>query len=198
MKIDNPVYDASQIVSGRFPLARMLDMVAGSTFIGQGVGVSPIQSDLVTRVDLVIDARILPIIKTAVQTVNNSIVLVNDNHLLLAVAANDIWVIELFLLVTSPTATPDVAWAFTVPAGGSIYGVWFFNQDGVQASSYTDLTAQRTIAGVDNTTKYMQTRALYFGAGTAGNVQLQWAQAVATAEDTQVLENSFMLCHKLD
>ena len=32
--------------------------------------------------------------------------------------------------------------------------------------------------------------------GTAGNLQLQWAQDVATAVDTKVLTNSYLEAHK--
>ena len=45
--------------------------------------------------------------KTADETVNNSNALQNDNHLLLALAANEVWQVELTLLLLSTSTTPD-------------------------------------------------------------------------------------------
>lgn len=44
--------------------------------------------------------------KTADQTVNNSTTLVNDNHLSLAVGANEVWAIFLCLRISQTSGTP--------------------------------------------------------------------------------------------
>jgi hypothetical protein len=132
--------------------------------------------------------------KTATETVNNSTTLQNDDHLLLAVGANDAWQVNLILRVTS-TAVADFKIDFTVPASG--------------AFSYktTDLTL--TFANQNAGTPYAfainpsTTAALvflygiYIGGGTAGNLQLQWAQSTQEATDTQVLINSCLIAYQL-
>jgi len=132
--------------------------------------------------------------KTADQIVNNSVVLVNDTHLLLPVAANEIWLIHMILRMVAANATPDLDYAFAVPAGGVIEGmeIWDYNT----SSPLEDLTAENT-TNVETAVRYLQIYILYVGGGNAGNVQLQWAQNVATAVDTTMKINSLMLCHRI-
>lgn len=137
--------------------------------------------------------------KTADETVNNSSTLQNDDHLLLAVGANEVWHIFMLLIVTTE-ATPDFQYAFTVPSGGSIKG---FNAGhiGALASALValadnDLTVAQQINGAI-TTDFVAVWGLYVGGANAGNLQLQWAQATANASNTTVFTNSFILAFKL-
>src|SRR4030042_1672706 len=52
--------------------------------------------------------------KTADETVNNSIALQNDDHLLFAIGANEVWDVTLMLLVTTPSVTPffKIGWSY--------------------------------------------------------------------------------------
>ena len=55
--------------------------------------------------------------KTADETVSNSTVLQNDDHLVLSVGASDVWDILMVLRINS-SAVADFKWVFTVPASG--------------------------------------------------------------------------------
>jgi len=134
------------------------------------------------------------IFKAGDESVNDSIVLQNDDDLVLAVGANDVWLIHMLLYLISATANPDLDYAFAVPAGGAvrIMDAW----SDTTANPHSDGTNERTVALV-NAEQYIQIICLYIGGGTAGNLQLQWAQHAAVAEDTTVKANSFMLCHQL-
>ena len=129
--------------------------------------------------------------KSADQTVNNSITLVDDDELLFAVGANEVWDVWLFLRLISDS-TPDLKFAFTVPPSGTI----------IILVAYASLQPQTdgTTAVVLSTSGAAQQYLLhcqYVGGATAGNVQFQWAQNTADASDTKVLANSSIIAHKL-
>lgn len=134
--------------------------------------------------------------KTADQIVNNSTVLVNDTHLLFAVAASEIWEFLLGIRVYSTTATPDLKFAFTIPAAASSkrWEAWY--SQGTEATELDGTVATYFFVSAASN-QYKQLRYLYIGGANAGNVQFQWAQNTATVEDTKVLTNSFIIAHKL-
>jgi len=133
------------------------------------------------------------VLKTADETVNNSNTLQNDDHLLFAVAANEVWEFLLLIRVLS-NSDADFRYAFTIPTGASL-------------KRYTDFGGSALRSELDGTTnqwldgggedKQVLIRYVYIGGANAGNVQLQWAQGTATAFDTKVLTNSYILAHQL-
>lgn len=149
-----------------------------------------------TQVAALIAAENHPTIlrKASDETVNNSETLQNDDDLVLAVGANDVWLIELVVFMISPSVTPDIDWLFAVPSGGAVRGLGYVSLTTLGA--YADLTSEATLA-VLTTERAIRAPMLYIGGGTAGNLQLQWAQHTGTAEDTKVKANSLMLCHKI-
>ena len=146
------------------------------------------------RMDAVLATLPIYLRKASDEIVNNSDTLQNDDDLVLAVGANDVWLIHLVLFVISPSVTPEIDYVFAVPSGGAVRGIAELSPATV--SAFWDKTAEETLP-VDTTEKYAFQIMLYIGGGTAGNLQLQWAQHTATAEDTKVKANSFMLCHRL-
>jgi hypothetical protein len=134
-----------------------------------------------------------PVVKTADETVNNSAVLQNDDELLLAVGANEDWVIDLYLIIET-TGVADFKWAFTVPTGGVIKGVLAFASTIVE---FDATAAKLVLFGFDTAGAGYWVRLRYIGGANAGNIQLQWAQNTAQASDTKVLEGSYILCHEL-
>jgi len=137
--------------------------------------------------------------KTADETVNNSAVLQNDDHLFWTVAANEVWEFYMALKITTG-ATPAFKFLFTVPTGGAVIG-WSAGDIGVLTvvgSGLTgrDLTASTPISGA-KADVWLVFWCQYVGGANAGTVQLQWAQATANASDTIVRKNSFILAHKL-
>lgn len=133
--------------------------------------------------------------KTADETVSNSTTLQNDDHLLLAVAANEIWEIILVMRNLSKTApdSADLKYAWTVPAAGAIKGQKI---DLLNAEEY-DATAALTITSTAGNDEVHIRYFIYIGGGNAGNVQLQWAQNTARVFDSKVYANSFLICYQL-
>ena len=136
-----------------------------------------------------------PVPKTAQETVNNSEVMQNDDELLLAVGANEDWVLEVLLLYRYDILTSqgtDIAWA--VPAGGAITEV---GTPVVENAAEVDATAVLTLDGGAGADYYYKTTYRYVGAGAAGNIQLTWAQHTAHASDNHIEEGSYILAHRL-
>lgn len=127
--------------------------------------------------------------KDAITTVNNSTVLVNATGLVFAVGANEVWAFTL-LLLTHAGATLDFKFAWSIPAGCS----------GYHSYSGTRNASALTTALVP--TGYAQNEIWEFvgivvNGATAGNVQFQFAQNVATAVDTSVLPNSVLIAERV-
>lgn len=160
----------------------------------QGTGLSE------TEVDAKIAAKSHPTIvrKTADEIVNNSDILQDDDELFLAVGANEIWSVFLYLIATTGV-DPDFKFAFTVPVGGSISLV---THGDIGSSSQQAVVTERdgTIAmhwwgAFTNGVILVWGR--YVGGANAGNLQLQWAQNTADVSDTKVLANSFLKCTRI-
>jgi hypothetical protein len=138
------------------------------------------------------NAVIKRIYKSADETVNNSTVLQNDNHLILPVLANEVWGFTMFLFFESGT-TPDLKIGWSVPSGTTMR---YCDDDAAQNVSIESET--RTIPGSGATTvKIVGVNGAIFASSTAGNVVLQWAQATAEVSDTKVLTGSYIIAHRL-
>lgn len=123
--------------------------------------------------------------KATTETVNNSAVLQDDDELKLPVTAGAVVKVDLRLLLTAVGAG-NIQIAFTVPSG-----TFYWTPSG--AASATVITTGATTFTVGaGTTVLAEARGIYVGGATAGNLQLQWAQAIATAANSQVLANSLM------
>ena len=153
-----------------------------------------IKDGLVDGIDVSsLSASTISIRKTADETVNNSKALQNDDHLLFAVTATEVVSFAVVLKFISATATPSLQVSFAVPAGGSV--VLHSSADiGVLAATTGVLAGGSAFVFDTNASaRYAILWGLYVAGGTAGNVQLQWAQNVATVEDTKILTNSHIL-----
>lgn len=134
------------------------------------------------------------VIKPDDEIVNNSETLQNDDDLVIAVGANDIWLIHLLWFFSSPSISVDIDYAWAVPSGGAIRRMDYWSS--TIDAAIKDATAE-VMMDVIAEERYAQQICLYIGGGTAGNLQFQWAQHVATAEDTKVKANSLLLCHQI-
>lgn len=138
--------------------------------------------------------------KTADQTVNNSNVLVNDNHLLFPVLANEVWTFDIRLRIQSTTVA-DFKYAYALPAGGDVklhLAATAFDSDIADIErDNTNLGGLIAIGAAPPSVYVVISRVLYIGGANAGNVQLQWAQNTAEATDTKVLANSYIVAHNL-
>lgn len=189
---DVPRARAADILSGRFIAARLLDGPLGQVITGQGAGIDPAYAAVPTEVQIVR--------KTADEIVNNSAALQNDDHLVLAAEANSVWLVDFIILVLTPSATPDVKLAITVPAGASVfYSITRHNPFGGAVSDQVGNVSGEAIqvSLIAGETNFIRIPTIAVVGATAGNIQLQWAQFGATAEDTTVKANSCLIAHKL-
>jgi hypothetical protein len=144
--------------------------------------------------------RDLFVSKGADQTVNNSTVLVNDSALALSVVANAKYILEAYVKYDSGT-TPDIKFAWTGPAGATLD--WIPNTPpagatGVNSALSVGNTAIGDGAAVAaggvgaGTAVVAHMTGTLTVAGTAGSLQLRWAQNTGDASDTKVLAGSWL------
>lgn len=140
--------------------------------------------------------------KTADETVTSSTVLQDDDELRYALLANDVVAFEAVLFVVS-TSTGDFKAAFTVPAGATL--LWSFTASFDTASGDLDQpSAAITASGGSQVfelssanTTLLTIKGMVVNGGTAGNLQLQWAQSSSTANPTTVKANSYLRIAKV-
>lgn len=130
--------------------------------------------------------------KPSDQTVNNSTILINDDDLVFAVEANEVWEFHLYIRHNA-TAVADIDIAFAVPAGATCT---FKSYQRSTAGDEENATAELRLNGLA-ADKVMSMFYLYIGGGTSGNVQLRWAQGTAEVTDSKVLANSYIIAHRL-
>jgi hypothetical protein len=121
--------------------------------------------------------------------------------LAIGASATEIWRVTYWLLTTAANTTMDLKLGFTVPASCTMKWATFgLNSEipswatrgasntpnAILAESGT--TSPATLGGTQGTT----ITALVFGGGTAGTVQLQYAQNTSDAGNLQVLKGSMM------
>ena len=134
--------------------------------------------------------------KSADESVTSSTTLQDDDDLLLAVGTNEIWVVELVLIVKS-NAAADFKWAWTDPASAtSIRWTIYRNTSGTLVADFGDATASAlAVSMASATVPYpvpMHEIVVIETAGTSGNLQLQWAQNTSDGTATQVLKGSHL------
>ncbi len=141
------------------------------------------------------DARLKIVRKTADEDVISSTTYQNDDHLLFAVGANEVWGFFIYLRVSAASATPDFKYVFALPTGGVGYRVVTWSSSGLNTESL--LTTGVISIPASDTIAYLMLQCLYIGGANAGNVQLMWAQDISNAGYTRVSTNSFIIAHKL-
>ena len=135
--------------------------------------------------------------KTSNQSVTSSTTLVNDNALSLAVAANAVYRMELGMTYTADTAG-DIKIAWTTPASSTIAQAVCMGLSTTAATSSDDFTVGASSAppfggigaGSPAATLYIF---IFTTAGTAGTLQLQWAQNTSSATATTVQTGSYLI-----
>ena len=133
--------------------------------------------------------------KTSDQTVNNSNVYVDDSEMKMAVGANEIWLVEMYLKIQT-TAVADFKCQLTCPVGGVVNARQSFPTYALQ--DYVGATTQITLTtAADLTNAGGMILCIYVGGANPGTLQLQWAQSVADAHDTKVLTNSVLVAHRI-
>src|SRR5262245_3251832 len=142
-------------------------------------------------------------IKTANESVTSSTTLQNDDHLVIALAANSTYWVNITLIIDGATGG-DFKADFTGPAGATP----LLHVDGhnLSAAATTDdaITLMETFGdvihigtlGVGSHTA-VSMRGPVSIAGTAGNMQLRWAQETSSASATRILTGSAMWARRI-
>lgn len=140
-----------------------------------------------------IDARVRSRFKAADEIVNNSNVLQNDDDLFFPVGANDIWQVDVLLIINS-TAVADFKHTWSLPAGGVGHHGQLLVPTGDVPLASIAATFSDGGTGAD---AYMRYQFTYWGGGTAGIVRLQWAQGTAQVSDTKVKAGSYISMRRI-
>lgn len=130
--------------------------------------------------------------KTADETVNNSTTLQNDDALLLAMAASEVWQFEIFIKATS-SAVADFKLGWSVPTGTTMR--WKISAGGQLDTLNETQTYTANMDGTSGDT--IVCHGIIMVSTTAGNVVLQWAQNTAEVSNTVVEANSCIIATKL-
>ena len=128
----------------------------------------------------------------------STIALQNDDNLLLALAANEIWQFRCNLLVVS-AATTDIQIAWTFPSGSISCLLWsatagLANVDDISSTTSPSDTA--SVATQSTVSNHIILEGVMSNGGSAGNLQLQWGPLSAAASCT-VKANSTLWAVKL-
>ena len=150
--------------------------------------------------------RLIIVRKTANEIVNNSATLQNDDHLLLAIAANEIWFIDVRLLLNAASVNADWKFGWSVPTNCTLYWgfighdltSWPWRETALADSPPLLRIATDTVnCGARIGIHGVMLNAVAINSANAGNINLQWSQSTATAEDNTILANSFLIAHKI-
>lgn len=135
-----------------------------------------------------------PIFKTGDESVTSSTTMQDDDDLKFTVSANEKWHIRLILRMSAANVTPDIKITWTVPSGA--VGRWWQVSDLV-ASTALPFTAIGLVSNISSNLDTTERTQVYEGyvviGGTAGTVQLQWAQTVSDAGAVTVHEESHLI-----
>ncbi len=130
------------------------------------------------------------------ETYSNSTALHNDLYLAVAIPANDSMKIEGYVDAKDNTAAKFAKIAFTLPAGATM-NIMVLTDNATAVQQDFLKTSGTATAAIDlNPTGTNEQGILFFGTvvtgGTAGNVQLQWAQNTSGADVVTFAKGSYM------
>lgn len=164
------------------PTAGELSFIAGTTWYERYTGAKWLPCTAVMAV------------KTANQIVNNSTAFVNDTQLVVPIPTlSTTYAFDLTIAYLAST-TSDIKFQFTVPAGAAFSFGGYGAATGIAAITGDANFAWGTTAAFGGSGFDMITtlHGTLVSAGTAGNLQLQWAQNALDASNTTVYSRSWM------
>jgi hypothetical protein len=141
--------------------------------------------------------------KPSDESLTSNTTLQDDNHLILPVAANEVWQVSYGIIYAGATGTGDIKVAFTFPASGDIQfsGLGPDNGGSVRYrrwSGTTSPTANFDFLGFGASIyAYVGIQGVFTNSSTAGSLTLQWAQNAISATATIVRANSTLWAVKL-
>lgn len=133
--------------------------------------------------------------------------LANDDTLLWAVQANEVWFFEGYLRIGAVNTTMDAKWGWSVPAGttmswgrigptGAGFTGYGSQPSGTDPAVNTTESGTLTSGSANGTTGVILA-GIVIASTTPGNVNLQWAQNTTDAGELKVLAHSFLRLTRL-
>jgi len=133
--------------------------------------------------------------KPSDESVTSSTVQQNDDHLVMAVAANEVWRFEYMLRVDKGPGGMDIAWTF--PTAGYFSAQWMHGGT-VDVHTGTSPTADQGLAtGTAGDIAVAYIVGVYANGANAGNLQLQFAQNASNGVAAIMKTNSTLWAVKL-
>jgi len=128
--------------------------------------------------------------KTANESLNTNTTLQNDDHLVWAVVANAVYLLDLCLIYNT-SAVPNIKIGFTFPSGLTMtYGGVYVNTSGGLTVGQFNQASTPAFGGLAADTPQRFAGVVRVG-GTGGNLQLQFAQNTSNAAATALQADSF-------
>ena len=165
------------------------------TAVTDGSGVTSVSHDY-----KIANQRNVYIVKASDETVNNSATLQDDDDFFFNVSDGEQWEVEVFLLAEAASLTPDMRIDFVASGGASIPDKLQWLQANRSTNSYqTDgignsvLTWEIDASGAE---VHGYIRSYFFITGD-GIVTMQWCQDVATAADTTIKADSWLIARRV-
>lgn len=135
--------------------------------------------------------------KASAEDVANSTTIQNDDDFVFAIAANEVWLVTLFLFFEG-TSTGGIKGQWSVPSGAT-GGWWLFAAGTTSILSNYQRASLTALNIVDNTVvkDLAVCHVLIANGSNAGNAQFQWAQVASNATKTTITANSVLIAHKI-
>lgn len=135
--------------------------------------------------------------KGSSETVTSSTTLQDDNDLSFAVAANEIWFFELYLIVSCPVAGVDLIATMVGPAGSTVVWSWggqmYFTPASAPAVVRSSSGGSPATHYVDNVPETVAIRGIISNGSTAGTCKLQWAQNTSNGNALTIAASSYLV-----
>lgn len=132
--------------------------------------------------------------KTQNESVANATVLQNDDEMVLQLAANTTYVVDGVIFASSTSATPDIGFAFFGPTGIDI-AIGYTND--VNEAVLTSGELSNRVQLPANTPTSIHIKGTVKTGGTAGALQLKWAQWALSSSATTVMKGSYIRAESL-
>ena len=163
---------------------RILNWLTGSIGTLVTPNVPGIQIDVVPQI----------VQKTTDQTISNVATLQNDTELKWYLAANSNIYFQCVIEHSAGTTAPDLSVAFTIPSGtlrwGPSNGIKIDAAEAIVVQAQTIVSGTAVTFGAINSRRQIVIEGAVENGATAGYLQLQWAQAVATVTNSTVFGNA--------
>ena len=133
--------------------------------------------------------------KAAEELVTTNTVLQDDDDLQLTIAANEVWVIDLYLIVFAES-TPDIKFGWSVPASCTIDAILFSLQHLAQVQKFNEGDVPQVTESAGTNTPVTIKGVIVNGAN-AGTVILQFAQVTSNAGGSGLRPGSTMIARQV-